>query len=94
MAAARRPLEHERKSAPLASARGDLSMSKVVSRGDRSLFGPRGINSAPAGRLLTGNLAASAPSESHAELRVDSRLERVRKRTASGRPISPAIMDL
>ncbi|MDP2319721.1 MAG: DNA internalization-related competence protein ComEC/Rec2 [Acidobacteriota bacterium] len=30
------------------------------SRGDRSLLGPMGINSAPTGRLLTGNLVASA----------------------------------
>ena len=40
---------------PSAGARAQVGGS----RGDRSLFRPRGINSAPTGRLLTDNLAAS-----------------------------------
>ena len=43
---------------------------------------------------VRARLIARSINQSRAELRVASRLERVRKRTASGRPISPAIMDL
>ena len=50
-----------------------------------------GIKSAPADRLLTDNLAAKENVASP-ELRVDSRLERVRKRMAGGRPHPSAII--